>query len=265
MDVESLKADLFQWVSVTDDAGFEKKLLAASLCPGVLHFLGKDGQADDVIGDIASGPGDLSQLDPVEFVVPPARASFSGAERDAVHDHGDLGYDEDLGGDEDDDCPAGCDDGALDLEEQMRKEICEEAMPEGGAGIPLRGKARARQSLTGDLDQLDMFIGVEDDYSYFSKEAARAWAGAYICMFFFFYVCTHTYIYTYIYVCLCVCVYVYTGPVHWSFRKGPAKPLAALPRASDADADGGYTQEDGAAQEFTSAYIKGKKGGKSCC
>jgi condensin complex subunit 2 len=116
----------------------------------------------------------------------------------------------------------------MDLEEQMRQEICEEAMPEGGAGVPLRGKMRARQSLTGDLDQLDMFIGVDDDYSYFSKEAARAWA----------------------------------GPEHWSFRKGPAKPLAALPRAADADGDGGYTQEDGAAQDFTSSYAKGKKGGK---
>jgi len=35
--------------------------------------------------------------------------------------------------------------GAYDLEEQMRKEICEEEMPEGGAGVPLRGKSRARQ------------------------------------------------------------------------------------------------------------------------
>ena len=34
-------------------------------------------------------------------------------------------------------------------------------------------------------EQLDMFIGTEDDYSYFSKEAARGWA----------------------------------GPAHWSFRK----------------------------------------------
>ena len=66
----------------------------------------------------------------------------------------------------------------------------------------------------------------------------------------------------YICTCVCVCVCVSTGPVHWSFRKGPVKPLAALPRAADGDDDGGYTQEDGAAQEFTSAYAKGKKGGK---
>ena len=48
----------------------------------------------------------------------------------------------------------------MDLEEQMRKEICEEAMPEGGAGVPLRqtGKARARQSLTGDLDQVQRLL-----------------------------------------------------------------------------------------------------------
>ena len=50
--MESLKSDLFQAVGVSDDAGFEKKLLAASLCTTVLDFLGCHGQ-DDVIGDVA--------------------------------------------------------------------------------------------------------------------------------------------------------------------------------------------------------------------
>ena len=38
----SLKRDLFASLSVSDDGGFEQKLLAATLCPTLLHFLGPD-------------------------------------------------------------------------------------------------------------------------------------------------------------------------------------------------------------------------------
>jgi len=39
-----------------------------------------------------------------------------------------------VGGDDDDDeCGGGCDEGAFDMEEQMRMEIGHEEMPEGGA------------------------------------------------------------------------------------------------------------------------------------
>jgi len=225
VDVSSLKRDLFASIGASNDAGFEKHLLAASLCPTVIDFLGNDGH-DEFVGDITSGPGDLSQLDPVQCVplVAAARESFGGADSEAVmQDDGAS-----MAGDDDDDCGGGCDDGAFDLEEQMRKEICEEEMPEGGAGVPLRGKTRARQSVTGDLDQLDMFIGVDDDYSYFSKEAARSWA----------------------------------GPSHWSFRKAGAK-LAALARAGAENGEDGDVAEDGAVREFGNTYSKAnKKGGK---
>lgn len=225
VDVASLKQELFASLGVADDAGFEKTLLSASLCPTTLDFLGTDGQ-DAAIGDILSGPGDLGQLDPVECVpfVARARESHGGSEGEDAQ----AGDGMELGGDDDDDCGAGCDDGALDLEEQMRQEIEEEQMPDGGAGVPLRTKSRARQSLTGDLDQLDMFIGVDDDYSYFSKEAARGWA----------------------------------GPAHWTFRKGAPKPLAALAPASDMHGDGGEVGEDVAVREFGTTYGKSKKGGK---
>ena len=42
VDVASLKRDLFASLSVADDAGFEETLLAATLCPTLLHFLGPD-------------------------------------------------------------------------------------------------------------------------------------------------------------------------------------------------------------------------------
>jgi hypothetical protein len=41
-----------------------------------------------------------------------------------------------------------------------------QAMPEGGAGVPLGSKSRARQSMTGDLDVLDHLIGADDDYRF---------------------------------------------------------------------------------------------------
>ena len=138
-----------------------------------------------------------------------------------------------VGGD-DDEGDGGCDDGAVDMEEQMRKEIGSEEMPEGGAGVPLRGKARARQSLTGDLDQLDTLIGVDDDYSYFSKEAARGWA----------------------------------GPAHWTFRKGAgARGAAPLARPTDLDAEAAGEGEFGSqvVDEFNWAKLENtklKKGAK---
>jgi hypothetical protein len=74
-----------------------------------------------------------------------------------------------------------------------------------------------------------MFIGVEDDYSYFSKEAARAWAGAYICMCvcFFLCVCTHTYICTYIYMFMCVCVCIHR-PSALELPKGTGETVGSL-------------------------------------
>jgi len=51
VNVASLKQDLFSALGVSNDAGFEKRLLSAALCPSALAFLGTDG-CDDVIGDI---------------------------------------------------------------------------------------------------------------------------------------------------------------------------------------------------------------------
>jgi hypothetical protein len=42
VDVACMKRDLFASISVSDDGGFEQKLLAATLCPTLLHFLGPD-------------------------------------------------------------------------------------------------------------------------------------------------------------------------------------------------------------------------------
>ena len=235
VDVSALKADVLASVGAASDEAFEKTLLAASLCPTVLDFLGIGGQGedDDAVGDVCVGPKDLAQLDPVECLPPacaPARCSSGGA--GDVEAGGDAGEDVcggDHDDDDDDDGGGGCDEGAVDMEEQMRKEICEEAMPEGGAGVPLRGKSRARQSLTGDLDQLDMLIGggAHDDYTYFSREAVRGWA----------------------------------GPAHWSFRKGPPK-VQVLARAGGGGGEGeGEAGEGGAVREFGNTYAAKGRGG----
>ena len=100
------------WLSFSDLCSFVflslvrtrvPKILHSCLAVSLLHYL-----LFNPSYSINSGPGDLSQLDPVECVpfVAPARASFGSAEsEDVMQDAASMG------GDDDDDCGGGCDDG----------------------------------------------------------------------------------------------------------------------------------------------------------
>ena len=108
----SAGCSISMWLSSSDPCSFVFLSLVRTRVPKISHSRLALSLLNYLLFNpsysINSGPGDLSQLDPVECVlfVAPARASFGSAESEEVMQDAAS-----MGGDDDDDCGGGCDDG----------------------------------------------------------------------------------------------------------------------------------------------------------